>query len=359
VAAGADLNQCSHAGLSALHYATSGGHLLVIETLLQGGADVNLLTLPSRDLTHSHPVGATPLLLAVEDGNLTIVRTILEHSGGKCDLHKGDTKGITPLLASIKFQHPHLAEYLLAVHGADPNDSFTDDQVSGAPPLSPQTTVSCSLQGIRHSALADSVLVWRSDQLTGLLLKYGADANEIDGAGRSLLWRASSEGWLPSVQLLLTRANSTLADHRGVTPLMTSLLNHNTAIAKLLLKTQSLATLRARDSDGTDALMIAAGIGSLDLVTQLLDAGCSPRGVNVDGHSALFFASHGKSQLLHLLRTSQTASTGAAKLGEYSQIVKMLLRRGDADPSQKVLTVPLFPPHRPGLGSQRPPCSRF
>jgi ankyrin repeat protein len=126
---GADPDRRSHTGLSGLHYAVSGGHLLVIETLLQGGADVNLVTLASQDPSQSHPVGASPLLLAMEDGDLTIVRTIVEKSFWRCDVHKGDASGVTPLLASIRSQHLHLTEYLLE-HDANPNDSWTDEQVS-------------------------------------------------------------------------------------------------------------------------------------------------------------------------------------------------------------------------------------
>ena len=66
---GADVDAAAkHDGYSALHKASELGHVEVVRTLLDAGAEVNLPTLPERG-ERSAKVGMTPLDLATQNGH--------------------------------------------------------------------------------------------------------------------------------------------------------------------------------------------------------------------------------------------------------------------------------------------------
>jgi uncharacterized protein len=66
---GVDCNRRDSVGWTALHCAASGGHLPVLELLVQAGADLDAQT------TQGDFAGTTPLMLAVE--HPTCVRALL------------------------------------------------------------------------------------------------------------------------------------------------------------------------------------------------------------------------------------------------------------------------------------------
>ena len=122
--AGADLNQRSNSGMTPLHYAIVAGHSSILETLLQAGADPNVGVLSVDNLSSQTPT----MIFAVENGNLEIVRSLVDNIADNDLLHQRDAKGITPLVRSIQLKHLHLSEYLLSKN-VNPNLSFLDEQV--------------------------------------------------------------------------------------------------------------------------------------------------------------------------------------------------------------------------------------
>lgn len=122
--AGADLNQRSNSGMTALHYAIVAGHSTILETLLQAGANPNVGVLLVDNLSYE----TSTMIFAVENGNLEIVRSLVENIAENDLLHQCDAKGITPLVRSIQLRHLHLLEYLLSKN-VNPNLSFLDEQV--------------------------------------------------------------------------------------------------------------------------------------------------------------------------------------------------------------------------------------
>lgn len=185
-------------------------------------------------------------------------------------------------------------------------------------------------------------ILTQSHDVTRLLLSYGADPNQVDSTGKSLLYHAASLGYLNTVELLLLhKSNPQLMDSHGVTPLMISLLRHHHSTVHSLLDYLDPSSIFLKDNDGTDALMIAAGIGSYQIVKKLLHLKGDPRQSNKDGHTSLIFATHGLSQLnfyrdknLKYL-SSQRRETMKRKIDEYVRVIELLVESG-ADPTHKV-----------------------
>src|SRR5665213_1679948 len=79
--------------------------------LLDKGADVNAVT---KD-------GLTPLHMAAQNGDITIITLLLE-PGRKTKIDPIDSKGWTPLDRAVKWDHPDAAEFLRQ-HGAHEGNS--------------------------------------------------------------------------------------------------------------------------------------------------------------------------------------------------------------------------------------------
>ena len=185
--------------------------------------------------------------------------------------------------------------------------------------------------------------------MTQLLLRFGANANLVDSVGRSLVWHAAAFGNREILKCLLSHhGDPEVADSRGTTPLMISIMNRHPRITELLLEILTKKALAATDEEGTSALMIAAGLGDQEFVSQLLKEGCDPKTTNVDGHTALFFAHHGKSQLIYFLNkihakrlTGDTRGRVETKIRRYSDLIEELMQRG-AEASHQVTTSPIL-----------------
>jgi ankyrin repeat protein len=175
-------------------------------------------------------------------------------------------------------------------------------------------------------------------------LKFGANANLVDSVGRSLVWHASALGDREILESLLSyNGNPTVADSKGVTPLVISIINRHPRISELLLEILKVDTC-GKDTDGTTALMVAAGLGDDGIVSRLLGKGCDPKTSNVDGHTALFFAHHGRSQLVYFLNkkklTGEARKKVTTEIQRYSHLIDELMRRG-LEASQKVSQAPV------------------
>lgn len=128
LAAGADVDRQSNIGYSSIHYAVLAGHTHVLQSLLDFGANPQLV-IQAKDSINSKHDGLSPLLLAVDSGNLTILKCIVERLSAENDIHKPDSLGNSPFVRSIQSNQLDIAEYLL-LSGANANDVLFDETVS-------------------------------------------------------------------------------------------------------------------------------------------------------------------------------------------------------------------------------------
>ena len=116
------------------------------------------------------------------------------------------------------------------------------------------------------------------------------DVDAVDEGGRTMLMLASYGGHSTTVRLLCeNQANPNLKDVNRRTALMYAASGPNSHTVEILLAHG--AEVNVTDGDeGYTALMFAAAEGHADIVQMLLDQGADPNLRDIDGESALKFA---------------------------------------------------------------------
>ena len=175
---GADVNaRESLQDETALMWATSEGHLDVVDALLKAHADPNLKArlseLSKRSTRTDFPTGGfTAVMWAVRDGNEPIVRRLVE---GGADLNIANGDKATPMMLAIINDRFDLAAKLL-----DLGATLNDGSLYYAVLMRDATTDWRAKDGSRNRANHDNKLT--ALDLVGLLLDKGADPNrEFEG----------------------------------------------------------------------------------------------------------------------------------------------------------------------------------
>jgi ankyrin repeat protein len=178
-----------------------------------------------------------------------------------------------------------------------------------------------------------------------LLLEHGADPNETrtdDGA--TPLWDASSNGHFDAVKLLLkggADANKPRSAD-GTTPLFVATWQKHPDVVKLLLD-RGANPNKAEIIDGRTPLWQASRMGHDEVVKLLLDSGADPNKGNNNGDTPLWQASRKEhDEVVKLLLDSGADPNKGNNNGdtplwqairkEHDEVVKLLLDRG-ADPN--------------------------
>lgn len=197
----ADLNFTLLDGATALHYACGNNNLLIVKTLVSGGAAVNL-----QDKS-----GRTPLHVVAENGNDSIGEFLIINGGL---LYAKDNAGYTPLMIAVSSGFFIFSDLCL-YYGSDilikANDSSTVCHLSvhNGNSLILQLLIdngaeinSCDKLG--KTPLALSVL-YNDTACTGILLRAGADISPKCSAftEESLISEAINNGCDATAQYLL------------------------------------------------------------------------------------------------------------------------------------------------------------
>jgi ankyrin len=298
---GADVDAREHAHQqTALMWAAAERHPDVVGALVAAHADIR-----ARSLVYEQTVvdeqtqragrealnytvkrgGATPLLFAARSGDVESARLLL---GAGADANDAQPDGVSALVLAAHSGHGAVAALLLE-HGADPNAL-----ASGYTPL--------------HAAIL------RSDvPLVKALLAHGADPDLRMARGTPL--RRDTTDWnLPKTLV-------------GATPYL---------LAAKFLEPEILAVLAAAGADahltmadGTDALMLAAGLGSSRTASrrgiETIDFGKVEPERDVRETVAAVLARDANVNAAS--RSGDTALHVAAALG-YDTVVQLLVERG-------------------------------
>lgn len=178
---GSDFRRCTDA--SAMHGAAVGGHLSVLETLIEGRADLQVQSHEGHSAMHG----------AASKGHTQAVQLLLKHHA---DPTLQSKEGETPMHLAARRGHPAILE-LLIEHLAFPDITNKDGNT-------PLRLAAC----------------YGHRQVVRLLVKKRADFETKDESGQAALHGAAANGHIRALKLLLENAaNPYVKDTRGSTPL--------------------------------------------------------------------------------------------------------------------------------------------
>ncbi len=253
---GADANQKSHIGWTALFYAADKGYSEIAQALLTNGANPNLAT----------GQGLVPLHFAAKNGHLKVVGALLENGA---DINAANADGITALLCAAENNHFEIA-HILVKRGADVDARW----MHGSTALT------------RAAAL-------NFTHIAVFLVESGADVNANHC---SALFSAAEKGNVQIMQTLISAGgNINVKFNKDVTLLMAAAQYGHTDMIKLLLSAG--AEVNAKNISGSTALTLAAEGGDkkeedyANAVSVLLQSGGNPNSQTNDGGTPLIYAS--------------------------------------------------------------------
>ncbi len=270
--AGCDANQKGIDGSTALHAAVAKKHVDCVRTLIANDAD------PSQ----RNNVFVSPLMMAVDSGNIDILRAMVEVNKDAKD-HK-DIEGQTLLHVACKKGLVDIVRLLLDL-GCDAN--VTD--INFHTPLIAAVlhhhlgVVQCLVEkcnidfpGQRKATALIYAAQTNELKCVKMLLSAGASVNEQDIMGNTAL--IAGGPYCTVINMLLNSgANPNVQNHFGMTALWYAAYYHYVDAVEILLRANSDPELKGaiEDEFHTSALEIALKRGHFSISKLIIYAGCS------------------------------------------------------------------------------------
>ena len=246
IQSGADVNVTDGSGMSLLMKAIQDKNLSAASFLLSNGADIN---------TRS-PQGMTPLEMAVREGAASIVDKLC---GAGADM-ASSSNGEPPLWIALEADNSDIASILVR-HGVD-----TDNWGPGPDGCS-QTLLhravdenreeaacflvrsGCDMNSSRREGVGGAggeeardgqaplhlATQWGQDRVVTTLIEHGADINNVDSDGKTVLHHAIESGHHGIINMLLgcPNINLQIRDKAGLSPFSTAMTHKNNNAAKV------------------------------------------------------------------------------------------------------------------------------
>jgi ankyrin repeat protein len=262
IAAGSNVNHVDKCGRTALKAAIgddpgNGSALDVMRILLEAGAEVD-----ARDGDNAW----TPLMTAVEEGNIEAVRLLVEAGA---DVNLMDDEGDTAWNMARRWGYAEIADLLQLAGAVEPAD----------------------VEAQLHRAI-----LWGKTEAVARLLEQSVDPNTQDRYNRSALLIAI-ENWGKEeiVRLLLDHGARIAEGKEAVTLLSAAVDSHRPlldahTIVRLLIERG--ADIHASFDDGSTVLLCASERANTETVRLLLDAGAEVNKGDWEGRTPLMLAAH-------------------------------------------------------------------
>jgi ankyrin repeat protein len=295
---GAKPGAANKAGATPLLLATENGNAVMIERLLVAGADANTPLTKTSD---------TALMMAARTGKASAVKVLLDH-GAQVNA-KETWGGTTALMWAVSEKHPGVAKMLID-RGADVNaksyfvPSASGRGFEGTTPVPPRQDQ--PIEEFAAGMLTPLMFAAREDDLESakLLVHAGADINAQGGDGKDALSLAFFDGSYSVADFLIdSHANVNQKDAQRFTALFWAVDRRNMETAP------NFPWMITRDP--------------FPLIKKLLDAGADPNAVINSTPRARM--REGSPRLVYATAIMRAAFSGDIEL------VKLLLAHG-ADP---------------------------
>jgi ankyrin repeat protein len=347
LADGVDANAPTHPEQTTpLFKAVAKGDLLLVQALVEGGADVNLRRVAEDD--------ASPLYLAAQENHFEIVRYLLEK---KADLEFRVRDRFTPLYVAAEKGNFHIVEFLLEMganinsqceNGSTPQYVAAQEGHAEVVRLLAQRGADLNLTFKGFSSLYVAARNGHRDALR-VLIEFGLDVNFRARDGATPLYVASQSGHLSVVKELLRsdlypQADPEISFSGGYSPLYVACQNGYDEVVETLLAQETVNVNRVAPN-GVTPLYIATQIGYTQIVEMLLRSGANP---NLGAYRPLHIAAFkGHLRIVELLLANQadvnalnlelqtalhfvakSKETFATKSDDTIEIVRALLQAG-------------------------------
>ncbi len=236
--------------------------------------EIERLILKGADIEGESNEGATPLIFAVANNQLSSVITLLSHNP---NTNKITSSGENPLIISVKNQNLKIAEALIR-GGA--NTDLADKNGATA---------------LHYAALTGSF------EMADLLLYYDADCNKKTTEGTTPLMAAILAGYPDITDLLFQNgANLEARDNDGFTPFLLASQTGDTMVMNLLIKEG--VDLYERNNLNYNALALAIESNHKPAVVLLLEKGDKWTSTENEGINPYTVASaFGRKDIIELL----------------------------------------------------------
>ena len=279
-----DINERDDKGRSALHGAASGGHLDVVNLLLQYSAYVNIRD--NEGQTALYPAATLDYIEIIEALLNAGIDSGLKNDSGRTAQDIAETKGHLDIVELLKNNVP-----------PDQGDLFVEAAMHNDLALVKKYLIKGVSIHVRDGEGATAILgasIGGDDEMMRFLIDNGADTGEKI-LGFTPLYLASMVGRIEVVKVLIENNVNINAfeEEDGLTPLHIAAGFGYDEIVKLLVNNQ--ASVDAKSFDGTTPLHLAAytEANSENIVSFLLSNGSDINGMNNDGRAALHFAAQG------------------------------------------------------------------
>lgn len=256
--AGAKFNTLQGRWHTPIRAAIVGGHIEVVQLLLDHGADVKLRFDSHNISTPADEDSASALLLAIQSGNVDIVRALLRVDAS---VTQDDSHLPHPLIVSCQLGHIDITNLLLEANA----------------PINVRNNVTRQYYDYvkaRDGSPLHTAVAGGHASLVEMLLVRGADANmEIDECDCTTpLLAAIKNANMHIIQLLLDADADVNRISRSGNALSRAVRMQNIALVRKLI---SAGATVAGTSPHPNCLTVACLEGSLDVVELLLETVCS------------------------------------------------------------------------------------
>ncbi|KAM0545028.1 hypothetical protein ACHAPJ_011538 [Fusarium lateritium] len=279
----ADTQMCLNAtcsdGQTPLHWAAKYGRELMVELLVQKGADLNV-----RDRNGDSPLHVA-LMCSTTHCEGVVKRLVA--AGAKSDIR--GRKGRTPLAWTIRYGPPSITEML----------ARSSEVVNAEDDLG-------------WTSLREAISQAQTD-IVYLLLKNGADPNRASSKDDWTPLKAAAQDGdeMTARHLIASGARINDPDREGYSPLRWAIRYSHADIVHLLITHG--ADLNTKAKDGTTPLIAAVTEGkrrdsNKSIVWMLLEHGACPDGHDENGNTALHRAIHNSDRSMAWLLISKGAS---------------------------------------------------